>query len=103
MALAGCDNVWMGAESGSQKILDAMDKGITVEQIRIATALLKKNGIKPSFFIQFGYLDETKKDIRQTIAMINELLPSSIGISVSSPLPGTVFLYQLQHNFHRKS
>ena len=80
----------MGAESGSQKILDAMDKGITVEQIYEATPLLKKHGIKPSFFIQFGYLGETREDIDKTIRMIKELLPYQIGISVSYPLPGTV-------------
>jgi radical SAM superfamily enzyme YgiQ (UPF0313 family) len=91
LARAGCDNVWIGAESGSQKILDAMDKGITIEQIREATVLLKDYGIKPSFFIQFGYLGETKEDIRKTIDMINNLLPYSIGVSVSYPLPGTVF------------
>lgn len=91
LARAGCDNIWMGAESGSQKILDAMDKGTTVGQIQEATELLKKCGIKPSFFIQFGYPGETKDDIQQTIRMINTLLPYEIGISVSYPLPGTVF------------
>ncbi|NEU07714.1 B12-binding domain-containing radical SAM protein [Flavihumibacter sp. R14] len=91
LARAGCNDVWIGAESGSQKILDAMDKGIRVEQIREALILLRKNGIKTSFFIQFGYLGETKADIEQTIKMINDLLPDDIGISVSYPLPGTVF------------
>lgn len=91
LARAGCDEVWMGAESGSQKILDAMDKGTTIEQIYSSTKLLKKHGIKPCFFIQFGYLGETKKDIEKTINMINELLPYNIGISVSYPLPGTKF------------
>jgi len=91
LADAGCDDVWIGAESGSQKILDAMDKGITIEQIYKASKLLRKNNIKISFFIQFGYLGETKEDIELTIKMINELLPDDIGISVSYPLPGTVF------------
>jgi len=96
LARAGCDTIWMGAESGSQKILDAMDKGTTVTQIYEATKLLKKCGIKPSFFIQFGYLTETKEDIEKTIAMINELLPHEIGISVSYPLPGTVFFEKVK-------
>ncbi len=103
LADAGCENVWMGAESGSQKILDAMDKGITVEQIRTATALLKKHQIHPSFFIQFGYLGETKKDIQATIQMINTLLPYSIGISVSYPLPGTVFFEKVKNELSNKS
>src|SRR5207244_4412693 len=91
LARAGCENIWMGAESGSQKILDAMDKGTRVEQIFEATELLRKNNIHPSFFIQFGYPGETKQDIIKTIDMINTLLPYEIGISVSYPLPGTVF------------
>ena len=62
-----------------------------IEQIKNSTNLLKKHGIKPSFFIQFGYLGETMDDIKKTIRMINELLPCEIGISVSYPLPGTLF------------
>jgi anaerobic magnesium-protoporphyrin IX monomethyl ester cyclase len=103
LARAGCENVWMGAESGSQKILDAMDKGITVEQIQEATALLKKHGIKPSLFIQFGYLGETKKDIRLTIDMINKLMPHEIGISVSYPLPGTGFYEKVKEQLKQKA
>lgn len=103
LASAGCDNVWMGAESGSQKILDAMDKGITITQIEEATKLLKKHGIKPSFFIQFGYLGETKEDIRKTIKMIVDLLPSSIGISVSYPLKGTLFYEKVKEDLKGKT
>ncbi|HVW99396.1 MAG TPA: radical SAM protein, partial [Candidatus Babeliaceae bacterium] len=103
LAIAGCNNVWMGAESGSQRILDAMDKGITTEQIKEATLLLKKHGIKPSFFLQFGYLGETKQDIEETIRMVNELLPSSIGISVSYPLKGTVFYEKVKNDLKDKA
>jgi anaerobic magnesium-protoporphyrin IX monomethyl ester cyclase len=103
LARAGCENIWMGAESGSQKILDAMDKGTTVEQIYQATQLLKKNGIHPSFFIQFGYPGETKDDIQKTIRMINELLPYEIGISVSYPLPGTGFYEKVKADLKEKT
>jgi anaerobic magnesium-protoporphyrin IX monomethyl ester cyclase len=103
LARAGCDNIWMGAESGSQKILDAMDKGTTVQQIYAATRLLKKCGIKPSFFIQFGYPGEKKEDIEKTIAMINELLPYEIGISVSYPLPGTAFFEKVKNELLEKT
>lgn len=103
LARAGCINSWMGAESGSQKILDAMDKGTTVEQIHAATHLLKKNGIHPSFFIQFGYPGETGKDIEKTIGMINELLPHEIGVSVSYPLPGTVFYERVKMQLQEKA
>jgi radical SAM superfamily enzyme YgiQ (UPF0313 family) len=103
LARAGCTNVWIGAESGSQKILDAMDKGITVSQVANATILLKLHGIKPSFFIQFGYLGETKEDIRKTIKMISNLLPHDIGISVSYPLPGTKFYEKVKHELKEKT
>lgn len=103
LARAGCENIWMGAESGSQKILDAMDKGTTVKQIYEATRLLKKHNIKPSFFIQFGYPGETKEDINMTIRMINKLLPHEIGISVSYPLPGTLFYEKVKAELKEKA
>ena len=103
IAASGCENVWIGAESGSQKILDAMDKGITVAQIHEATTLMKNHGIKPSFFIQFGYPGEMKEDIGLTINMINELLPFEIGISVSYPLPGTSFYERVKNDMKKKT
>jgi len=103
LARAGCENIWMGAESGSQKILDAMDKGTTIEQIHQATHLLRKHTIQPSFFIQFGYPGETKEDIIKTIGMINHLLPYEIGISVSYPLPGTIFYENVKSQLSQKT
>ena len=103
LAKAGCETAWMGAESGSQKVLDAMDKGTRVEQIHEACLLLKKYGIKPCFFIQFGYPGETKEDILKTIHMINELLPYELGISVSYPLPGTVFYEKVKSDLEEKA
>jgi anaerobic magnesium-protoporphyrin IX monomethyl ester cyclase len=91
LAASGLHQAWVGAESGSQKILDAMDKGTTVQEIRDATRLLKKRGVEVCFFLQFGYLGETKADIEQTIRLVEELLPHDIGVSVSYPLPGTKF------------
>jgi anaerobic magnesium-protoporphyrin IX monomethyl ester cyclase len=103
LARAGCDNIWMGAESGSQKILHAMDKGTTVEQIFESTRLIKKYGMKPSFFIQFGYPGETREDIEKTVKMIGTLLPYDIGISVSYPLPGTKFYEKVQAELKEKT
>jgi radical SAM superfamily enzyme YgiQ (UPF0313 family) len=103
LAQAGCDEVWMGAESGSQKILDAMDKGTKIEQIELATALLKKHGIKPCFFLQFGYPGEIKEDILMTLNMVNNLQPFDIGVSVSYPLPGTKFYETVKSQLSQKS
>jgi anaerobic magnesium-protoporphyrin IX monomethyl ester cyclase len=91
LARSGCEEVWLGAESGSQRVLDAMDKEITVEQIRTARMRLGDRGIRACFFIQFGYPGETWDDIESTVAMVSEVLPDDIGVSVSYPLPGTRF------------
>lgn len=91
LASSGAETIWVGAESGSQKILDAMDKGTTVEQIRESTQLLKQHGIKVGFFLQFGYSGEQQEDIDKTLKMVLDLMPDEIGISVSYPLPGTKF------------
>lgn len=103
LAQAGCDEVWIGAESGSQNILDAMDKGTTVSQIYEATRLLKKHGIKPCFFLQFGYPGETMSEINLTIKMVMELMPYHIGVSVSYPLPGTKFYDMVKDQLKTKA
>jgi radical SAM superfamily enzyme YgiQ (UPF0313 family) len=103
LAESGAETVWVGAESGSQKILDAMDKGTTVEQIHEATKLLKSKGIKTAFFLQFGYLGETKEDIQKTIDMVLQLMPDDIGISVSYPLPGTLFYEKVKDDLKTKA
>jgi anaerobic magnesium-protoporphyrin IX monomethyl ester cyclase len=103
LAESGLEEVWVGAESASQKILDAMDKGTKVEQIYEATRLLKKKNIRVAFFLQFGYLDENSEDIVKTIGMVKELMPDNIGISVSYPLPGTKFYEKVKADLQSKT
>jgi radical SAM superfamily enzyme YgiQ (UPF0313 family) len=91
LSRAGCEIVWLGAESGSQKILDAMDKGTTVDQIYAAADALHRAGIRVAFFLQFGYPGETIEDIELTLQMVRACRPDEIGVSVSYPLPGTKF------------
>ncbi|MSY18203.1 MAG: radical SAM protein, partial [Actinobacteria bacterium] len=91
LARSKCKEVWLGAESGSQRVLDAMDKEITVDEIRGARRRLGEHGVRACFFIQFGYPGETWEDICTTIDLVAELLPDDIGVSVSYPLPGTKF------------
>jgi anaerobic magnesium-protoporphyrin IX monomethyl ester cyclase len=100
---AGCVEVWMGAESGSQKVLDAMDKGTQVAQIKLARARLKQAGIKACFFIQFGYPGETFDDIMATVQLVRETLPDNIGVSVSYPLPGTKFHEMVKEQLGEKT
>lgn len=103
LAESGLEEVWVGAESGSQAILDAMDKDTKVEQIYEATRLLKAKKVKVAFFIQFGYINETREDIDKTITMIKELLPDDLGISVSYPLPGTKFYDKVKDDLKLKA
>jgi anaerobic magnesium-protoporphyrin IX monomethyl ester cyclase len=91
LARAGCEEVWLGCESGSQKILDAMDKGTDAAEIPVARKRLQDAGIRACFFLQFGYPGETFEDILATVQMVRDTLPDDIGVSVSYPLPGTKF------------
>jgi radical SAM superfamily enzyme YgiQ (UPF0313 family) len=102
LARAGAKIVWVGAESGSQKILDAMDKGTTVAQIYEATRKLHAHGVKVAFFLQFGYPGETREDIERTLQMVRDLMPDDIGISVSYPLPGTPFYERVRHELRER-
>lgn len=102
LADSGVETVWVGAESGSQKILDAMDKGTTVGQIYEATRGLKERGIKVGFFLQFGYPGENREDIDATIKMVLDLMPDEVGISVSYPLPGTPFYENVKSELREK-
>jgi radical SAM superfamily enzyme YgiQ (UPF0313 family) len=91
LARAGCAEVWMGAESGSQRVLDAMEKGIRVAQIDQARENLRRHGIRACLFLQFGYLGEEWEDIESTVQMVRRVQPDDIGVSVSYPMPKTRF------------
>jgi radical SAM superfamily enzyme YgiQ (UPF0313 family) len=99
---AGAQRVWVGAESGSQKILDAMEKGTHVEDIYDTARRLHAAGIQVGFFLQFGYPGETRQDIERTLQMVRDCRPDDIGMSVSYPLPGTRFYAAVQHELGSK-
>jgi anaerobic magnesium-protoporphyrin IX monomethyl ester cyclase len=99
---AGCVEIWMGVESGSQKVLDAMDKGLRVSDVVTARSRLADEGIRACYFLQFGYPGETWEDIQQTIALVRHTRPDDIGISFSYPLPGTVFYERVQEQIGAK-
>lgn len=91
LARAGAEEVWMGVESGSQRVLDAMEKGTKVEQIGAATRELRKHGIKAAWFLQLGYPGEEWEDVLLTRDLLRAERPDDVGVSVSYPLPGTGF------------
>jgi radical SAM superfamily enzyme YgiQ (UPF0313 family) len=86
---AGAAEVWLGAESGSQRILDEMEKGISVQETRAAVTRLRGQGVRVGLFLQFGYDGEGWAEVQATRSLVRELLPDDIGVSVSYPLPGT--------------
>lgn len=99
---AGCAEVWMGVESGSQKILDAMEKGLKLEAVRKARRLLAEAGIRACFFLQFGYPGEGWSEIQQTISLVRTTRPDDIGVSVSYPLPNTRFYERVKDQLGTK-
>ena len=99
---SGCRTVWIGAESGSQRVLDWMEKGTRVDQIDTAARRLHEAGIEVGFFLQFGYPGETIDDIRLTLDMVRRCRPDDIGVSVSYPLPGTTFFERVKADLGEK-
>jgi anaerobic magnesium-protoporphyrin IX monomethyl ester cyclase len=99
---AGCAEVWMGVESGSQKILDSMDKGLRVEEVTSAREHLKREGIRTCYFLQLGYPGEQWKDLQKTIALVRETRPDDIGVSFSYPLPNTRFYARVKEQLGAK-
>jgi radical SAM superfamily enzyme YgiQ (UPF0313 family) len=94
---AGCVRIAFGAESGSQKVLDAMKKGIRVEQIREAADLCRRAGIEIYFYIMLGYPGEEWADIVDTVNLLKDTRPDQFSSTVAYPLPGTEFYDQVQH------
>jgi radical SAM superfamily enzyme YgiQ (UPF0313 family) len=99
---AGCSEVWMGVESGSQNVLDDMDKGLLVEEVVSAREHLRREGIRTCYFLQLGYPGEQWKDIQKTIALVRETRPDDVGISFSYPLPNTRFYARVKEQLGKK-
>lgn len=89
----GCFRVWIGAESGSQKVIDLMDRRVDVNQVRDMIKLTRKHGIEAGTFIMLGYPGETEADIEETIHHLKESNPDHFTITVAYPIKGTE-LYQ---------
>lgn len=85
----GCFRVWIGSESGSQKILDAMDRRVKVETVQAATHMLRARGIEVGFFIMVGYEGEEDQDIVATVDHIRKSQPDIVLTTTSYPIRGT--------------
>jgi radical SAM superfamily enzyme YgiQ (UPF0313 family) len=91
LAELGCYRVWIGSESGSQKLLDAMERGVTLAQVREAVAQLKANGIGTGMFFMWGYEGEDLGDIEATYEHVKACVPDVFFTTVSYPIKGTPY------------
>jgi anaerobic magnesium-protoporphyrin IX monomethyl ester cyclase len=96
---SGCFRVWVGAESGSQKIIDAMDRRVDVMQTRKMINLTKEHGIEAGTFIMLGYPGETKEDIKETIEHLVQSNPSQYTITIAYPIKGTELYNEVKNEF----
>jgi anaerobic magnesium-protoporphyrin IX monomethyl ester cyclase len=103
LADASCEEVWMGVESGAQHVLDAMEKGTTLDEIREGTRRVKQHGIRACWFVQLGYPGEDWSAILQTRDLIRDEQPDDIGVSVAYPLPGTPFYDRVRLDLRGKA
>jgi anaerobic magnesium-protoporphyrin IX monomethyl ester cyclase len=102
LAVAGCEEVWMGVESGAQHVLNDMDKGLKVEEVRRARRALGDAGIRACYFLQLGYPGESWEDICATAELVRTSHPDDIGVSVSYPLPNTKFHHKVEEQLGEK-
>jgi anaerobic magnesium-protoporphyrin IX monomethyl ester cyclase len=91
LAALGCFRVWIGSESGSQRILNAMQRGVTVEQVRKAVRLSKDNGIQTGMFLMWGYDGEEMEDVEATVEHVKACRPDVFFTTVSYPIKGTPY------------
>ncbi len=96
---SGCFRVWIGAESGSQKVIDAMDRRVKVEQVRSMIQLVKSYGMEAGTFIMLGYPGEDEKDIKETLLHLKHSDPDHFTITVAYPIKGTPLYTEVENVF----
>lgn len=96
---SGCFRVWIGAESGSQKVIDAMDRRVNVKQVREMIQLSKKHGIQAGTFIMLGYPGEEDSDVAETLHHLKTSDPDFYTITIAYPIKGTPMYEEVESNF----
>jgi len=91
LAALGCFRIWIGSESGSQRLLDAMERGVTVEQVQTAVDLCKARGIQTGMFLMWGYEGEELSDIEATVRHVRRTQPDTFFTTVAYPIAGTPY------------
>lgn len=96
---SGCFRVWIGAESGSQKVINLMDRRVDVNNVRDMIRLAQNHGIQAGTFIMVGYPGETEKDIYETVHHLKTSDPDVFTITVAYPIKGTPLYQEVENNF----
>jgi radical SAM superfamily enzyme YgiQ (UPF0313 family) len=91
LARMGCSRLWIGAESGSQKVLDAMKRRTDAERVKSMVHLLQRYGISVGMFIMLGYEGEERSDIEETVAHLKAAGPDTFLTTVAYPIKGTPY------------
>jgi anaerobic magnesium-protoporphyrin IX monomethyl ester cyclase len=95
LAEMGCFRVWIGSESGSQRVLDAMERGVTIEQVQSAVALCRSRGIQTGMFLMWGYEGEELEDIEATVEHVKRTNPDLFFTTVAYPIKGTPYFTEV--------
>ncbi|WP_046756393.1 B12-binding domain-containing radical SAM protein [Kordia jejudonensis] len=93
---AGCYRIWIGAESGSQKIIDAMDRRVDVDVVKTAIQKTNELGMETGTFIMVGYPGEDEQDISETIQYLKAANPTHFTITVAYPIKGTSLYNEIE-------
>jgi anaerobic magnesium-protoporphyrin IX monomethyl ester cyclase len=96
LAGLGCFRVWIGSESGSQRILDRMERGVRIEQVQQATDLCRSRGIQSGMFLMWGYEGEELSDIEATVEHVKRSQPDIFFTTVAYPIKGTPYFAQVK-------
>src|ERR1700755_2171932 len=91
LAELGCFRIWIGSESGSQRILDSMDRGVKIEQVQQAVEMSRARNIQSGMFLMWGYEGEELEDIEATIRHVSTSKPDIFFTTVSYPIKGTPY------------
>lgn len=96
LADMGCFRLWNGSESGSQRVLDAMDRKVNVKDVQEKTHLLQKYGIETGMFIMLGYEGETMRDLEETVEHLKISNPDLFLTTVAYPIKGTPYYHEVE-------
>jgi len=99
MRRAGCLEVHIGVESGSQRILDAMNKQTMVKVLEEAIRKIKDAGIRVKTYLMYGFLGEEKEDREKTIEFVKRTRPDKVTVSKFTPLPGSTAWHETQEHW----